>query len=157
MVGSVCDTCYPANVTKKTLKLHAQNRTFNIFPLFFTMQQRENHMPQKNDYSHTQRSKIGLSQISNVYDVTILWLETIIECITKILKCFSFLCKFFEEIKFQGYQQIQDSPGKKIIILPEKTRPHMDPYCKGMSCSKLIVKAIHDKNKLYSKTLRCKS
>ena len=122
MVGSVCDTCYPANVTKKTLKLHAQNEPSTFFPFSSPCSKEINHMPQKNDYSHTQRSKIGLSQISNVYDVTILWLETIIECITKILKCFSFPCKFFEEIKFQGYQQIQDSRGKKIIILPEKNK-----------------------------------
>ena len=57
-----------------------------FFPFSSPCSKEINHMPQKNDYSHTQRSKIGLSQISNVYDVTILWLETIIECITKILK-----------------------------------------------------------------------
>jgi len=54
------------------------------FPSRFFSPRSENHVPQRNNYSNAKRSKIGMSQISNVYDVIILRSKTMIEGIIKI-------------------------------------------------------------------------
>lgn len=89
------------------------------------MQQRENHMPQRNNYSGTQRSEIGLPPISNVYDVIILWLKTIIEDITKItdkdkLNVSHFPANSFRKSTFKA--------TNKFRIPEEKIRPLTHPY-----------------------------